>query len=221
MKFQNKSFSHRTFLILPLLFVLSGCGKEAADRHEAGVDGSLGTNPVSHESHEMLRNRVAHRGIVVLDDIYKTTPATRHSMARILDEYAYLRDSLVEGEIGKVDSTAQSMLAAVEAVPTGDLRREGREAWEQHASLYSRTLRELAHATSLKEKRSYFAHISEIVYCSVKSFGLGDKLSNVYFCPMAFDSKGAYWLSDIEYVQNPYFGKSMINCGERVEVLGP
>jgi Cu(I)/Ag(I) efflux system membrane fusion protein len=38
---------------------------------------------------------------------------------------------------------------------------------------------------------------------------------------MAFDGKGAYWLSDMERVQNPYFGKTMIDCGEKVEVLGP
>jgi hypothetical protein len=179
MKFNNKKYFQGVLLILPLLVVLSGCGKETADRHETSVDEHQGADPISHESHENLGNRVAHRGIVVLEEVYKTTQATRHSMVRILDEYAYLRNALAEGEIGKVNATAKSMLAAVEAVPTGDLRREGREAWEQHASLYSRTLRELAHVSSLKGKRSYFAHISEIVYCTVKSFGLGDKLSNV------------------------------------------
>ena len=39
------------------------------------------------------------------------------------------------------------------------------------------------------------------------------------FCPMAFDSKGAYWLSESNSIQNPYFGKKMIDCGETKETL--
>jgi Cu(I)/Ag(I) efflux system membrane fusion protein len=34
------------------------------------------------------------------------------------------------------------------------------------------------------------------------------------YCPMAFDNKGAYWLSESEEIRNPYFGKSMLTCGE-------
>lgn len=31
---------------------------------------------------------------------------------------------------------------------------------------------------------------------------------------MAFDNKGAFWLSEIEEIRNPYFGEAMLNCGE-------
>ena len=33
------------------------------------------------------------------------------------------------------------------------------------------------------------------------------------FCPMAFDFKGAFWLSDSEEILNPYFGEEMLTCG--------
>lgn len=33
------------------------------------------------------------------------------------------------------------------------------------------------------------------------------------YCPMAFDGKGAYWLSDSKEVRNPYFGDQMLKCG--------
>ncbi|MDP4747411.1 MAG: efflux RND transporter periplasmic adaptor subunit, partial [Algoriphagus sp.] len=34
------------------------------------------------------------------------------------------------------------------------------------------------------------------------------------YCPMAFDNKGGYWLSETEDIRNPYFGASMLSCGE-------
>ena len=31
---------------------------------------------------------------------------------------------------------------------------------------------------------------------------------------MAFDNKGAYWLSNTQDIYNPYFGEEMRYCGE-------
>jgi len=34
------------------------------------------------------------------------------------------------------------------------------------------------------------------------------------FCPMADDNKGSFWLSYDKVISNPFFGKSMLTCGE-------
>jgi len=39
------------------------------------------------------------------------------------------------------------------------------------------------------------------------------------FCPMAFEGNGGYWLSDSKEVRNPYFGNSMLKCGEVKETI--
>jgi membrane fusion protein, copper/silver efflux system len=33
-------------------------------------------------------------------------------------------------------------------------------------------------------------------------------------CPMADNDKGADWLSSEKEIMNPYFGESMLRCGE-------
>lgn len=33
------------------------------------------------------------------------------------------------------------------------------------------------------------------------------------YCPMAFDGKGAFWLSQSKEIMNPYFGDKMLHCG--------
>jgi Cu(I)/Ag(I) efflux system membrane fusion protein len=36
---------------------------------------------------------------------------------------------------------------------------------------------------------------------------------------MAKNGKGAFWLSEIRNIRNPYFGNKMIDCGETKETL--
>jgi hypothetical protein len=36
---------------------------------------------------------------------------------------------------------------------------------------------------------------------------------------MAFDNKGAHWLSNNPEIKNPYFGKKMLECGEVTDTL--
>jgi Cu(I)/Ag(I) efflux system membrane fusion protein len=47
------------------------------------------------------------------------------------------------------------------------------------------------------------------------------KNAHVYqeYCPMAFNEKGAHWLSDDSDIKNPYFGKKMLECGEVTDVI--
>lgn len=45
------------------------------------------------------------------------------------------------------------------------------------------------------------------------------KVYGTIFCPMAFDSIGAYWISDSKTVQNPYMGSKMPICGDVKEEL--
>jgi len=39
------------------------------------------------------------------------------------------------------------------------------------------------------------------------------------YCPMAYNEKGATWLSDDPEIKNPYFGKKMLECGEVTDSL--
>jgi Cu(I)/Ag(I) efflux system membrane fusion protein len=36
---------------------------------------------------------------------------------------------------------------------------------------------------------------------------------------MALGDKGAYWLSEIKEINNPYFGEEMLRCGEITKTI--
>ncbi|MBG0859425.1 MAG: efflux RND transporter periplasmic adaptor subunit [Bacteroidales bacterium] len=70
----------------------------------------------------------------------------------------------------------------------------------------------------IKHQREHFELLSSDIYDLVKIFGSGQVLYKD-FCPMYNDGKGAFWLSEIKEIQNPYYGKEMLTCGTITEVL--
>ena len=69
------------------------------------------------------------------------------------------------------------------------------------------------------EERAAFEKLSIALYEVVKSNGGNEMAIYKIHCPMAFDNKGAYWLSEEKEVKNPYFGDKMLDCGEVEEEL--
>ena len=53
----------------------------------------------------------------------------------------------------------------------------------------------------------------------LKKDGLSNGEVYVQYCPMAFNDKGASWISSSKEIRNPYFGDKMMNCGEVKETI--
>ena len=68
-------------------------------------------------------------------------------------------------------------------------------------------------------QREAFAAFNNVFYQSVKEFGLEGVTTYYQYCPMAIGNTGAYWLSEIEEIRNPYFGDAMLTCGETRETM--
>jgi len=71
----------------------------------------------------------------------------------------------------------------------------------------------------IEKQRREFARFNLAFYKSLKMFGLDNETAYYQYCPMANRDKGAYWLSEIKEIRNPYFGEDMLGCGETRETL--
>ena len=172
-----------------------------------------------HLEHKSLADNFAHKNIVILDEPFKPEQATKVGMEKVIAAYLSLENALARGNLAQTNEAAALMSDRVAKVPIGNLDDKALGAWKNHAELYEQKLKEMQHVKSLEDKRSYFAHISEIMYCTIKSFGLKENKLFAVYCPMAFNGKGAYWISDTKKFKNPYFGDEMPTCGEVKEEL--
>ncbi|RMB56557.1 DUF3347 domain-containing protein [Dokdonia sinensis] len=67
--------------------------------------------------------------------------------------------------------------------------------------------------SEVAEIRKGFENITAAVEAQIAQETITSGTIFKQYCPMAFDGKGAYWLSDSKEVRNPYFGDKMLKCG--------
>ena len=178
-----------------------------------------GSTTDMHKLHNSLAENFSHKDIAILAHPYQLADATKIEMEQIIDAYLQLKDALVKDDEQATEKATRLMAEKVAAVIPTKLEGEGFEAWQNHQVLFEAKLKEMQHIKGLENKRSYFSHISEIMYCMIKSFGLKQGKLFVDFCPMAFGGKGAYWISESKSIQNPYMATKMPTCGEVKEEL--
>jgi Cu(I)/Ag(I) efflux system membrane fusion protein len=137
----------------------------------------------------------------------------------VYDSYIELKNALVESDANKSKQAASKIQQTLSLVDMSLLKGDAHTKWMRMLDNMNLNLKAISSSDAIESQRTSFAGLSDALYAAVKTFGLMGKTAYYQFCPMAKDGKGAYWLSEIKDIQNPYFGKKMIDCGETKETL--
>jgi len=70
----------------------------------------------------------------------------------------------------------------------------------------------------IEKQREFFVGLTDGVFKVINGNVAEGKVFQ-QMCPMAFNGKGAVWLSDSQEVRNPYFGDVMLACGAVVKIF--
>lgn len=142
--------------------------------------------------------------------------AFQKQLGKVVEAYLVLKNDLVEGKDAKKSSA--DVLKAVEAVNANSLNGEATNLWAEYGSTLTEQAKMAKEAGSIEDKRKYFVLISQSLIKLVQAFG-SDQPLYVDHCPMANSNQGAYWLSEVKEIRNPYYGASMLTCGEVVSEI--
>jgi hypothetical protein len=130
------------------------------------------------------------------------TTETNESLKAVLTGYFDVKNALVNDDAAKAKEAAGALAAS-----TGD-----------YAGKLNESLNAIASTDDIEAQRVAFETLSMNLYDVAKEGGAGMTIYKQY-CPMAFDDKGAFWLSSEKQVLNPYFGASMLRCGSVKEAI--
>lgn len=144
------------------------------------------------------------------------------SLKVTMTAYYQLSGALVKSDTLAADLAAVSLKQHLDSLPIARLGVDSarQSQLEVNAGDIAAELKGLLiEKGGLDARRESFNMVSEMMYDLVKATGL--KGSTVYrqYCPMAFNDKGAYWLSDKAEILNPYFGDAMLTCGSVTDTL--
>lgn len=192
----------------------SGAGQGAAAHATASAD--HGMNMAAGEAQ---RPDFLHTELVVLKDAPPVPPAFTAALDLSLDDYFALSASFAADDPGAVKTRAAAMLGKVEALDARGLEPEAARAWASHREVLRASLHQLLQAEDLGTRREHFSHVSEAMYCAIRSFGGVNRTVEVVQCPMAFGDIGAVWLAPDKTIANPYLGAAMASCGALEETL--
>lgn len=188
-----------------------------------------GGNKNEHEGHDMSKmdKDTIQQLPVSNDEDTKAVPVVftnmdakaAASIKAIVDNYLEIKNALANDNAREASRGAIEMNKALGNFDKSLLTAEQKKAYDANEEEMKEHAEHIAkNGDNLKHQRSHFVQMSEVVYDLVKNFGAGRPIYHDH-CPMARDSQGAMWISEVKEIKNPYFGSEMLNCGQVEEVI--
>lgn len=143
----------------------------------------------------------------------------KSQLSLVYKEYLNITKAFVASDPQKVKTSALMIIEKLNKTDMTLLKGDAHMLWMKLLPGMKNTLQTITNNTDIQPQRNQFAKFNTLFYQSIKSFGLSGVTTYYQFCPMANDDKGAYWFSDSQTIENPYFGDAMLNCGEIKETI--
>jgi Cu(I)/Ag(I) efflux system membrane fusion protein len=141
----------------------------------------------------------------------KLNVATQH--------YLEIQQSLVNADDEAARMEAKALMDALPPAVGVGLGAVAESYWQGRHEGIRQSASQIATGKSIDNQRKAFVELSLEMVRANKAFGVGE-VRYLVFCPMANNDKGAWWLSEVEEVLNPYYGDMMLDCGEVKGVIG-
>jgi Cu(I)/Ag(I) efflux system membrane fusion protein len=150
-------------------------------------------------------------------DKLKVTDEVMEFMEKVLVHYYAIQQSLAGDNLSDTQSSVKGLNQLLQSFQNGHVQlvHEAAFQWKKVYTQMQETTTHHQHWNSIDEVRMAFKNLSQAFLNYENLFGhFSESTAYEVFCPLAFDNSGASWLSQKNEVLNPYFGASMLKCGE-------
>jgi len=130
----------------------------------------------------------------------------------VTDEKFTIKNALEEDRPAKAE--VNSLQQSLDKVNMALVKDEAHSRWMKVLAGLKESSEKMDSSGNLEEARKHFSMLSHHILDMTESFGLDREVVYRDYCPMAFGDQGAFWLSEKKEILNPYFGSSMLSCGE-------
>jgi len=138
-------------------------------------------------------------------------------LSMILEGYFALKNGLASDSEEKASEAANQLLTAFQAFDKSSIDESKMSEYSEIEESAVENAEHIA-KSEIYHQREHLVILSEDIKDLISLVGTDQKLY-VDFCPMAFDNKGAMWLSVTEEISNPYMGAKMPKCGKIQEEI--
>lgn len=183
-------------------------GKVNAGGH-AGMEMGDNTKDKNENKEEMT-------GMIMIDKS-KINSEFKAQLGLVVDKYITLKDALTKDDATLAQKHVKNIKAAIEKVDMLLLLGDAHNVWMKALKQINKNIAAIQNNDNIEIQRKAFGLLGKNLSTVIDMLGIktpGDKALYLEFCSMADNNKGSFWLSYDKEIFNPFFGQSMISCGE-------
>lgn len=184
---------HLVFRVLPFaaVLVLAACSENNQNKSETNHDGHMQASPESNMEDMHSGNQSA----TIKDD----------KLNAVYQHYVHLTTALTNADVSEAKVAANAIVAGAGTM--------------NNATGIVNPATAITNSDNIEQQRTAYHDLSKEMISRLKAAGMEKGELYVEYCPMAFNDKGASWVSSSKEIRNPYFGEKMMTCGEVKETI--
>lgn len=152
----------------------------------------------------------------------KTEPLSKEAKAaveKLVNQYLQLKNALVKDNFAEASKQAKSLKEAVAKTNMSLFTGNSHNMWMAYEKRLQNQLELFLQTKKIESAREVFIELSNVMIEMTHDFGPFSQSFYIQYCPMANQNKGAEWLSVSKEIENPYYGASMLGCGEVTKTI--
>jgi Cu(I)/Ag(I) efflux system membrane fusion protein len=165
-----------------------------------------------HAGHETGKEQPMQMDMTVDKNFQKQLTAVYKAQLNLQEAFLATNPQEVKSAVPGVESSLKKVDMSL-------VKGEMHNHWMTSLKALNDALSKIQAAGDIEAQRLAYADFNDTLYGAIKMFGVTGETIYFQFCPMARSGKGAYWLSAIKEIKNPYYGEAMLTCGETKEVI--
>ena len=147
--------------------------------------------------------------------INASSAQTKAATEKMFDSYFMLKNALASDSSVLAATDAKQLQKEISAVKSDLFSVDEKNVWLKETEDAQNAIAALTVTTDIAKQRKIFSTLSNAMIKIARVIKTGDKPIFLQYCPMA----KASWLNEKKDIENPYYGKSMFDCGTVKEVL--
>ena len=166
-----------------------------------------------HEGHDESSSENTMKMDMSIDENFKK------QLTNVYKVHLDLQQAFLATDAAAAKKQAISVKSALDKVDMSLVKGDMHDQWMNSLKTLKTTLGNIESGSDIEKQRLAFADFNDALYSAIKMFGVVNETVYYQFCPMARNGAGAYWLSAVKEIKNPYYGEAMLTCGENKEVI--
>ncbi len=149
---------------------------------------------------------------------FQVHQAQKDELSPVFEAYFAMKNALAADQFNEARRAGELIRNRISGMQAG-FKGDAQAYWSKQSSQVVKVLTNIEQFENIESLRNTFLAVSNNMIQVAQKFKPFSETVYIQHCPMADTSKGADWLSQDDEIINPYFGESMLSCGEVSDVI--